>query len=561
MFNRSISHKIIALAGTIILAASVLLCGIFFFIFDRTLQQRIVPEFHKTLDLSVSEIKGGLDTAQAGMAASGNKAASMKLQTYLDDSTKEFRLENVYLLNVKEDGATVVLANNGASVKVGDRSSVSPDMTKALKGKDAVVTPLYTDDSGTHMSGYMPIQGGTLLMAVTMDAGFVNVVKQSILVSSAAVALVVIVIGSLAAAIVSRRMTKPLSRLVKHVKLVAEGDLQQDIQVKGRDEIAQLADAFRQMTANLRGMVGHVREATDRVKSDSVELSRGIGMLSEISEQSASSAAEIASNSETVAAGASENAKAMEEISGGIQHIAVSAAEVNEQIGLASREATSGNELAQQAVEQMNRVQEMSVEARRRIETMGSRSSEIAEVLQAITNISKQIQMLSLNASIEAARAGEHGKGFAVVADEVRKLSDQSREATGRIEDSLGALREDSERSVQAIGKVHHEIMSGAEVVRSAGGAFGQLMGLIQKVNISVQEVSASTQQVSAGSQQVSASVEQTAYITQNVQDRIQDVSGNSARQMEEMESYARTVGELSRQADELEQAVRQFKI
>ncbi|CAM4370409.1 methyl-accepting chemotaxis protein [Saccharibacillus endophyticus] len=562
MLNRSISRKIIVLSGAIILVASLLLCGSFFFIFNNTLHSRIIPEFSKTLDLSVSEIQGGIDPTQAGMAAKANAASSMKLQTYLNDSAAEFRLENVYILNIQNEEAVVVLASKGAEIAPGDKFPVTPYMQQALKNtKEAVVTPLNTSSDDAQLEGYLAIAGSTMLVGGTLDANFVTEVTQAILWTSIAITAIVIVIGALVAAAVSRRMTKPLGRLVKHARLVAEGDLQENIEVKGRDEIAQLASAFQQMTSNLRGMIGQVLEATDRVKSDSLELSRGIGLLYEIGGQTSSSAVEIAQNSQSVATSAAENAKAMEEISGGIQHIAESAAEVNEQIARASEQAVSGNTLAQQAVGQMNRVQEITIEARSYIESMGSRSDEITEVLQAITSISKQIQMLSLNASIEAARAGEHGRGFAVVADEVRKLSDQSREATGKIEQSLSALRENSERSVAAIGSVHHEIMSGAEAVRSAGGAFDELMSLMQQFNQSVQEVSASTEQVSAGSQQVTASVEETARITERVQMRVLEVSEGSTRQVEEMENYARTVGELTHQADELEETVRRFKI
>jgi len=562
MLNRSISRKIIVLSGAIILVASLLLCGSFFVIFNNTLHSRIIPEFSKTMDLSVSEIQSGVDPTQAGMAAKANAAASMKMQTYLNDSAAEYRLDNVYILNVQDNEATVVLASKGAAIKTGDKLPVNPQMQQALKStKEAVVTPLNQNNGKAQLEGYLAISGSTMLVAGTMDATFVTEVTQAILWTSVAITIVVIIIGALVAAAVSRQMTKPLGRLVKHARLVAEGDLQENIEVKGRDEIAQLASAFQQMTSNLRGMIGQVLEATDRVKSDSLELSRGIGLLYEIGGQTSSSAVEIAQNSESVAASAAENAKAMEEISGGIQHIAESAAEVNEQIARASEQAVSGNTLAQQAVGQMNRVQEITIEARSYIETMGTRSDEITEVLQAITSISKQIQMLSLNASIEAARAGEHGRGFAVVADEVRKLSDQSREATGQIEHSLSALRENSERSVEAIGAVHHEIMSGAEAVRSAGGAFDELMSLMQQFNQSVQEVSASTEQVSAGSQQVTASVEETARITERVQIRVLEVSEGSTRQVEEMENYARTVGELTHQADELQETVRRFKI
>ncbi len=261
------------------------------------------------------------------------------------------------------------------------------------------------------------------------------------------------------------------------------------------------------------------------------------------------------------ASAAAENAQAMEEIAQGVQHIASSANDVSDQISEATQETVNGNTLAQHAVAQMTQVGQAADESLRYIHSMNERSEAIGSIVSAIFDITKQIQMLSLNASIEAARAGEHGRGFAVVAGEVRKLAEQSKEATQEISDYLITIQEVSQQSVESVTRVSREIHSGTEMVQQASSAFNQLSELMQKINATIQTVSAATQQVSASSEEVSASVEETALIAANAQHMIQEIGLNTEEQLNEMESHSEVVRQLSKQATELQKAVQKFKI
>lgn len=220
-----------------------------------------------------------------------------------------------------------------------------------------------------------------------------------------------------------------------------------------------------------------------------------------------------------------------------------------------------GNEIAQSAVQQMRQVEHASQKSLEQFRIMNERSLMIGGVVQGITEITKQIQMLSLNASIEAARAGEHGRGFAVVAGEVRKLSEQSKESNEQIRDFLLSLQEDMNRSVEEMNHVNLEVASGVGKVVEASNAFNQLLILIQSINHSIQSVSAATQQISAYTEEVSASVEETAQITANSQASAELLAENSSRQHEELDGNSLTVEHLHEQAVKLQEAVKQFKI
>jgi methyl-accepting chemotaxis protein len=220
-----------------------------------------------------------------------------------------------------------------------------------------------------------------------------------------------------------------------------------------------------------------------------------------------------------------------------------------------------GNEIAQSAVQQMRQEEHASHQSLEQFRIMNERSLMIGGVVQGITEITKQIQMLSLNASIEAARAGEHGRGFAVVAGEVRKLSEQSKESNEQIRDFLLSLQEDMNRSVEEMNHVNSEVASGVGKVVEASNAFNQLLILIQSINHSIQSVSAATQQISAGTEEVSASVEETAQITAKSQASAELLAENSSRQHKELDGNSLTVEHLHEQAVKLQEAVKQFKI
>ena len=315
------------------------------------------------------------------------------------------------------------------------------------------------------------------------------------------------------------------------------------------------------MTHNLKDMIRHVQQTSHEVLAGSNDLLNRTEAMKSMVEHSNSVLQDIDKGSESIALTSKENAIAMEEITQGIMHIANSSGDVSDQVAEATNEAVSGNLLAQRAIEQMQRVEQTSIDSLESFRSMNERSQVIGEVVTSISEITKQIQMLSLNASIEAARAGEHGKGFAVVAGEVRKLSEQSRIATQDIGEHLLTIQKDTEASVATMGHVHQEVRSGKELVQDAGKAFNQLDILIHNVNQSIQAVSAATQQVSAGTEEVSASVEETALITSRSRTSMHEIVTTSEQQLNEMEQHRSTVTRLHENAVQLQEAIQQFKI
>ncbi|MGW9526160.1 methyl-accepting chemotaxis protein [Paenibacillus terrae] len=562
-FNRSIGARLRIMIVMILLFASLLFSISFYAVSMSIINNSVMPQVDQMLEIGAKSVYQDLNISLAVQAQQGNGSDSgsgMQMESYLQDKVNTLKLESAYIAVVKDGKAEVVARNEKSVYKVKDALVPVEDIQKAKQG-EMNVTAVYSDSYGLHKTAFFAIAGSNLVLGVNEDIGFVQEKSQQILWICIGITIATLLLGGIISTIVVRKVVEPIAELVRHSEKIAQGDLSQEPKVIGNNEIAQLARSFQSMSHNLKEMIGHVLSTSGAVVQGSDELLRRTEAMGVKVQDSTVAAGEVAKGSTSIASAAAENAQAMEEIAQGVQHIASSANDVSDQISEATEETVNGNTLAQNAVAQMSQVGQAADESLRYIHSMNERSEAIGSIVSAIFDITKQIQMLSLNASIEAARAGEHGRGFAVVAGEVRKLAEQSKEATQQISDYLVTIQEVSQQSVDSVTRVSREIHSGTEMVQQASSAFNQLSQLMQTINATIQTVSAATEQVSASSEEVSASVEETALIAANAQHMIQEIGLNSEEQLSEMEGYSEVVRQLSKQATELQTAVQKFKI
>ncbi len=559
-FKHSISSRFTRLLFLVLLLTSLLLSISFYFISINIFNSYVMPQINQILTAASQDVYKNINVMHAQQALKKSEQAATNLEFYFQDKRKQHGVETIFLLNLKGKEAEVLTADHDAKLQRAEIVKVSSAMQQASKGKSSL-SDIYRDAHGIHKTAYLGIPGSTMVIGISSDVSFIQEKQNSILWTSAGITLLTLIIGLTSAWFMSLRITRPISKLAAYSARLAEGDFTEELTIKGSDEVAQLSKSFQAMTLRLKEMIGHVLVTSNTVVADSNSLRERVEVLNEMADHSSSSVVEIGKGSTTIASSALDNSKAMEEINLGIQHIASAANEVTEQISEASAEASGGNEIAQSAVLQMRQVERASLQSLDQLQIMNERSVMIGEVVHSITEITKQIQMLSLNASIEAARAGEHGRGFAVVAGEVRRLSEQSRNANEQIRDFLLGLQEDMNRSVTEMNHVNSEVASGVSKVVEAGDAFNHLLIHIQIINQNIQSVSAATQQISASTEEVSASVEETAQITSRSQESSDTLSENSERQRTELEGHAETVQHLYEQAKKLQEAVQQFKI
>ncbi len=371
-----------------------------------------------------------------------------------------------------------------------------------------------------------------------------------------------LLVGIIAAWFMAERFSRPLVKLNKVANKVAAGDLRiEKFAVAREDEIGQLIGSVNKMVDNLHELINQVNVTAEHVAATSEQLAASTDQAAVATEQITKTIQDVAIGAERQVQSAVDSADAMEALSVGIMRIAETSTVVSEASWQSAKEAEQGNESILTAKRQMGMIHTSVHETASGIQLLEKRSQEIGEIVEVITGIAQQTNLLALNAAIEAARAGEQGKGFAVVADEVRKLAEQSGVSAGRISDLIQTIQTETAKAAGSMNEVTREVQVGTEVVNVAGEAFERILLSAKQVADQIQEVTAASEEMSASTEQVSHSVEDMSRIAQSSSGNAQNVAAASEEQLASVEEISMSAESLTKLAQELRELVGKFKL
>lgn len=424
-----------------------------------------------------------------------------------------------------------------------------------------IVSEIYKDDYGKHKSTFLQIPGTDSVLGLDADADFIDELNSFLLKIVIGLLVVAVILGSIIAVIISKKIVNPLIVLGDHTEMVAGGDLSKQLEVKGQDEIGRLAQSFAHMQSQLRETIVHVTDTSIHVEEGSSTLKLSVEQLTVASNQVSGAIQEIASSTELITSGATQNRVAVQQIVDQISDISVLTHSVSNEASNATNVATQGNEVIQKSVIGIEGVNEMAKLSLEKTQQMNNRSTEVSQITKIISNISDQINLLALNAAIEAARAGEYGKGFAVVADEIRSLAEQSANSASDITLLITEMQKDSNESVVAMNNVVSKIEQESITIYSAGETFNTISSLVDQMNKEIQTVTMTIQEISNGSQQILETTNVTVQSLEATNDHSQSIAASVEEQTASSEEMLSIATELNAMIIKLKSQINQFTI
>ena len=204
-----------------------------------------------------------------------------------------------------------------------------------------------------------------------------------------------------------------------------------------------------------------------------------------------------------------EVATAIEEMNATILEVAKNAGDAAATAGQANTMASKGAELVDRVIAVMESVNSKAAGLKSEMQDLGGQAQGIGQIMQVISDIADQTNLLALNAAIEAARAGEAGRGFAVVADEVRKLAEKTMTATKEVSNYIQAIQESARRNMTATDETSQVIEDADVLAHDAGDALRQILNYVEKTSDQVRGIATAAEQQSATSEEINRSTEQ----------------------------------------------------
>ncbi|WP_145414399.1 methyl-accepting chemotaxis protein [Paenibacillus xylanexedens] len=359
----------------------------------------------------------------------------------------------------------------------------------------------------------------------------------------------------------TRSMIRPIKRLQESARAVSKGDLTVKMDSKRKDEVGELAKYFERMVDNLRMMILGVQETAEQVSASSQELSASADQTTKAIEHSTMAIQELAEGAEQQVNSVKDGSGQMSRMAEDVRQMSERVQSITTAMRNTSGAASSGNEAAGEAVEQMNIIQETVEQLGDVVQSLNARSVEIGSMVDVIASISKQTNLLALNASIEAARAGDAGRGFAVVAGEVRKLAEESGSSAAQIGELVHNIRQDMDSALTAMNAAQSRVGEGIQAVNTSGKSFAQIREAVEDAVHTLDELTETTKQLEKGASHVAQTMTDISNVTQESAASTESVSASSQEQLASVEEIASSSAHLNSMAEQLQGLLGMFKM
>ena len=368
----------------------------------------------------------------------------------------------------------------------------------------------------------------------------------------------------------SRSIVKPIQDTTEAAKKIAAGDLDIQLQAQGTDEASLLQHSLNTMALALKKNLAELSQkqeealhtateakqamieaqgAKDLSDKKSQDLLAASDQLETVVEILTSASEELSAQIEQSSRGAEEQANrigatvtSMDEMNATVLEVAQKTSNAAHSADGTRSKAEEGAAMVAQAVTSIEGISRQSHDIKKDMGTLGEQAKEIGQILNVISDIADQTNLLALNAAIEAARAGEAGRGFAVVADEVRKLAEKTMTATKEVGQAIRSIQDGTRKNIENVDRSVAIIEETTALAKKSGLALQEIVSMVDATTDEVRSIATATEQQSSASEAINRS--------------IMDINQISSETSTAMQQSAQAVNELAQQAQVLKTLV-----
>lgn len=551
------------------------------------------------LKISYFKLIPGLDWIIGTGAWVDDITAEMKKEALAQIAKMKLGTEKYFWVN--DSGPTMIMHPLNPALDGKDISGITDangkkmfiEMVKTVQQKDgAGFVSYWWNKPGTgkdapklsYVKMFKP-WGWIIGMGVYVDNIDSSVLKQkehfdstihSIVRDSALSALVFIILATAICIYVIRKgLNNPLNALVDFSSKVAGGDLDSSLKGKFNGEMAVLKNSLEKMIVSLNEKIKEANLLSSQSKEETLkaheakteaeeakaaaERAKAEGMLeaadmleglvndlSSASEELSAQVDEVLRGSDSQQHRISETAVAMEEMNATVLEVARNAADAADSADKTRQNAQSGSAIVDDAVNSILAVNSHSETLTKNMHELGTQAEAIGTVMNVITDIADQTNLLALNAAIEAARAGEAGRGFAVVADEVRKLAEKTMNATKEVGEAIRNIQTGASKNSESVAASASAVEKATEFATDSKKSLSQILELVQSTSDKVRSIATASEEQSNASEEINRAIE--------------DIKIVSSETSEGMLQANQAIAELARLASDLKQLIDQLR-
>lgn len=480
-----------------------------------------------------------------------------------------------------ETGSAFMIQENGTTIAHTNKDLVM-EMYNAIEEskKDASLQPLanvekkmalgesgmdqYEYDGVAKDVGYAPVGKTGWSIGVVVAKTEVLSELDSLKTSTVIVSIVFLLIGIGIIYVISTSISKGIKSTSKHLELLAEGNLCEEVSPKSlklKDEIGDMTNSMKVMQDSLRGMI-------NGIKGNSSNINMHSESLSAVAEEISSSTQNVTEAINEIARGTSSQAEDLINVTEILNDFSQKLAGMVSEIQIVDSNSREISVMANVSSSEMNELNQSVTKVSGSFKTfngkiigLGKDVNEINEITNIINDIADQTNLLALNAAIEAARAGEAGRGFSVVADEIRKLAEQSKVSSEDISRLINNISENTDVIVMDSVDMDNELINQVKIIDSSIISFKKIIEAVNEVIPKIETVKNSAEDINKDKNTILDRVDGVSAVALEVSASSEEIAASSEQMNSSTEEVAAAAQMLSTMTNEMIKEVNKFKI